>query len=544
MIKNWLNITICVLLMIFSSTENLWAKSKRTKHHEENKIEYSDQESVLRYYFYEAKRCFDNGEYDRAIALFLYCESINPNEAAVENYIGTIYEMANALSLAHKHYIRAYTIEPSMYWESYVRSLLNLQDMDKVMHVLSDINKLEPKNTDALAMQKQIFMYQGEYKKALKIMDKRVAVEGMTESNAYDIHELYLYLNKPKKALEVIDNYLASDPTNLAMRNLRCETYLYVGDEAKALECFKEELTINPDNPYSLYALSSYFDKKGNKDLAASYARACLRSQQLSMYEKLRYLKGLESQLRAVEAMYETTMEELIDDYPLEVSLYQKLVNYYMSVGNQERALSLAQTLLDIAAEDNNSWQSVLYIMGEDSTTTNEAYTEFFKRAYEQFPNDSEWCYWQARAYVVEGDYTSALEICQRNEEMTGEVVYKLQLMILAGDIYSLLGNREKKYAAYEAVLAIDNDNIYVLNNYAYSLAIDGGDLKRAEQMSRKTIEAEPNNATYLDTYAWILYLRGEEFLAKYYIKQAINNMTEEESEEIREHYEEIFKDE
>ena len=40
--------------------------------------------------------------------------------------------------------------------------------------------------------------------------------------------------------------------------------------------------------------------------------------------------------------------------------------------------------------------------------------------------------------------------------------------------------------------------------------------------MSRKTIEAEPDNATYLDTYAWILYLLGRPEDAKLHFKHAM----------------------
>ena len=40
--------------------------------------------------------------------------------------------------------------------------------------------------------------------------------------------------------------------------------------------------------------------------------------------------------------------------------------------------------------------------------------------------------------------------------------------------------------------------------------------------MSRKTIDAEPDNVTYLDTYGWILYLLGRPADAKPYFKHAM----------------------
>ena len=70
--------------------------------------------------------------------------------------------------------------------------------------------------------------------------------------------------------------------------------------------------------------------------------------------------------------------------------------------------------------------------------------------------------------------------------------------------------------------MKINPDYVYVLNNYAYYLCMEGKKLKKAYAMSKKTIEAEPNNSTYLDTIGWILYLQGKADEAKPYFKQAM----------------------
>ena len=83
-----------------------------------------------------------------------------------------------------------------------------------------------------------------------------------------------------------------------------------------------------------------------------------------------------------------------------------------------------------------------------------------------------------------------------------------------------------------------------MLNNYAYLLATRKGDLKKAEEMSRQSLKAEPDNPTFLDTYAWILYLRGEKQLAKMYIQNAVRQMGEVTwPAEIAEHYRIIMQD-
>ena len=90
--------------------------------------------------------------------------------------------------------------------------------------------------------------------------------------------------------------------------------------------------------------------------------------------------------------------------------------------------------------------------------------------------------------------------------------------------------------AMYEKVLSLDPHNVGVLNNYAYHLATHGGDLKKAEQMSGITIREEPDNAVYLDTYGWIMHLQGQDELALFYLKRALNNAKEESKAEIKKH--------
>jgi hypothetical protein len=56
--------------------------------------------------------------------------------------------------------------------------------------------------------------------------------------------------------------------------------------------------------------------------------------------------------------------------------------------------------------------------------------------------------------------------------------------------------------------------------------------------MSAKTVELEPKNSTYLDTYAWILYQQESYTLAKFYIERAVDNLSnEEEHGVVLEHY-------
>jgi tetratricopeptide (TPR) repeat protein len=116
----------------------------------------------------------------------------------------------------------------------------------------------------------------------------------------------------------------------------------------------------------------------------------------------------------------------------------------------------------------------------------------------------------------------------------------KAMLYNLRGDFYHTMGDRQRMYADYDSTLAYDPDNINVLNNYAYYLSVENRDLKKALEMSARTLEKEPLNATYLDTYAWILFKMKKYKDALGYMEKALRYL-EADNPEIYEHYGDVL---
>ena len=116
------------------------------------------------------------------------------------------------------------------------------------------------------------------------------------------------------------------------------------------------------------------------------------------------------------------------------------------------------------------------------------------------------------------------------------------ELYAIMGDILQKKGKMQQAFAAYDSCLQWKDDNIGCLNNYAYYLSEDGHNLQKAEQMSYKTIKAEPKNSTFLDTYAWILFMQDRFAEAKIYADQAVTNDTDSvQSAVILEHTGDIY---
>ena len=82
------------------------------------------------------------------------------------------------------------------------------------------------------------------------------------------------------------------------------------------------------------------------------------------------------------------------------------------------------------------------------------------------------------------------------------------EMYSIMGEVLHEMGREREAFAAYDSCLVYQSDNASCLNNYAYFLSLRSENLDRAEEMSFRSLRLEPNNKTYLDTYAWILFMK------------------------------------
>ena len=145
-------------------------------------------------------------------------------------------------------------------------------------------------------------------------------------------------------------------------------------------------------------------------------------------------------------------------------------------------------------------------------------------------------------AYFQQDKFQEALDTYRAGLEVIPEnnLGLKSDFYGQIGDIYYQMKNLPETYKAYDEGLKYNDKNVVILNNYAYFLSLEKKDLKKAERMSAQTVNLEPNNATYLDTYAWIFFVQGNYTLAKIYIESALANDTTQ-SAELVDHYGDIL---
>lgn len=270
------------------------------------------------------------------------------------------------------------------------------------------------------------------------------------------------------------------------------------------------------------------------------------------------------------------------DDYPKALVLFEfcdaikpndgKTLEFlgilYHAMRQEDRAMDAFKRAFE--ADPRDCWYRYSSALLEEKTE--EATIEAMhvrERALKENPKDDELMVCLQRVYISLGEWKKALKMQDQIDgvkgfDASGAVTrYRLlltmkqpkkalatidkyleldptdlQFLVFRVEVLEQMKTKPAElYAAYDKILAIYPGHIGILNNYAYHLATHKGDLQRAERMSEQTIREEPNNAIYLDTYGWILHLKGQDELAKFYLNRAlINAQSEETTKEVQKH--------
>ena len=161
------------------------------------------------------------------------------------------------------------------------------------------------------------------------------------------------------------------------------------------------------------------------------------------------------------------------------------------------------------------------------------AIEDLCRRGVNAFPEELAFHYYLGASLYQQKKLTEAAEVFQqglrtREEDASPQLVS--DMFAILGDLYHQQNKTQQAFEAYDSALVYKDDNISCLNNYAYYLSLQGERLDQAEEMSYRTIKAEPKNKTYLDTYAWILFMKKNYTEARIYIDKVVDPQEPEDS--------------
>jgi len=340
---------------------------------------------------------------------------------------------------------------------------------------------------------------------------------------------LYLQLNEHVKAMDEVRILSEKHPNDLNYRTLYANTLMMNGEQDEAYAILKAVLAEEPDNNRAQQTLRNYYLMEGDSLATDSLTRRILLNPKSTLDERVYLLRSIMSETENAGGD-STRVLMLFDEMMAQPEPDPDIAEFraaYMDLKKmpQQEVEAAFEKVLDLAPDRATSRLQLVQFAWQ--ANDDKRIIELCKAARQYNPDEMAFYYYQGMAYYRQEDTDHALEAFQNGIS----VIDDTSSPEIVSDFYAVMGDLlfEKKreaeaFAAYDSCLQWKPDNVGCLNNYAYYLSLKGERLKEAEQMSYKTVKAEPENSTYLDTYAWILFMQERYAEAKVYIEQALQH--------------------
>jgi tetratricopeptide (TPR) repeat protein len=211
-----------------------------------------EQQQQFLYYFYEAQRLIQKEDIEPAWELVQFCYELNPNDAAVNNYMGVFLEAFDRKEEAIRYYQQAFLLQPKEYWYPFALNLLQSGDKraEKLaIHHLERVAKIDPKNEDLHTLLQKAYIHVKDYKKALLIQDQLDSITGYNAMSAMQRYRLNAMMKNNTQAIYEVERYLEEEPDNVQFQVFRLQLYEQTGQpSAKMIEAYSALLHFDPRN--------------------------------------------------------------------------------------------------------------------------------------------------------------------------------------------------------------------------------------------------------------------------------------------------------
>lgn len=482
------------------------------------------------YYFLEAMRLKQKGEYTAAFKLLQHCLAIDPNAASALYEISQFYLYLKQPQMGLETMERAVKNAPDNYW--YKQALAGFYQSNgnfkKAIDVFEDMSVEFTDRQEPLLILVDLYNRVKDYPNVIKTLDRLESSSGKTEQISMEKFRIYLMMGNDKKAFDEIESLSKEYPSDMRYLCILGDVYLNNGKVKEAYDTYQKVLSIEPDNAMALVSMATYYDKMGEKDLYRQQLDTVLLNKKVVPEIKLEIMRQLIVQSEQSDrdstkiiSLFDNVLKQNKDDAQIPMLYAQYLISKKMD----KESVPVLYQVLDIDPENIPARLQLL-----SYAIRNNDYKEAIKicePALEYSPETLEFYFYLGIAYFQDDRKDDALEVYKKgltkiDDKSNKQIVSDFYSMI--GDIYHEKEMKNEAYAAYDSSLVYNPDNIGALNNYAYYLSVEKRDLDKAEEMSYRTVKAEPNNSTYLDTYAWILFEKGKYAEAKIYMDDAMKN--------------------
>ncbi|MFT3884618.1 MAG: tetratricopeptide repeat protein [Flavobacteriales bacterium] len=477
-----------------------------------------DKRAVVMNLFMQATQARLKGDLPKAVQLYQATLKADPQNSASMFELSKLYHQAQAGNEALAMAKKAVATDKDNIWYHFLLADLSTQlgDLPGATKAYRDIVAKWPDRyevyfglANALAMQGKIT----EARQVFRDLEQRT---GPTEELLMREYDMLAGAGRIDEARQLLEKAVAEHPDQTQYYGMLAEVYQELGQKDKALEMYQKALAVDPDESMTRISLAQFYYDTGKRPEAFEQLRLAFADPDLDIDPKMQLLLGF-YQMTDGEPTDSTRI--LVDEslaligimkktHPQNGKPYSIEGDFLLREGRKAEAREAFRSAL-VYEQDKFALWSALVQLDLDLRDYPALHTDAAK-ASELFPTQPEFHLYDGIALSQMERHDEAIEALIAGRDLVVDnKPLEEQFWSSLGDAYNEAKNYAKSDEAYEKALAIDPDNVSVLNNYAYYLSERNEKLARAEAMSRKAVGIGPDVATYLDTYAWVLYRMG-----------------------------------
>lgn len=480
-------------------------------------------------YYTEAVKQKILGNHDAAYTLLQYCLELNPKagEALYDLGLYAIYMQNDSLG---KQYLeRAAALEPDNIWyrETLSSYYLSRSEWAKAQRYLEEMARLNPKRSDVLMRLVSLYQNDRKYAQAIDVLNRIETLEGKSLQVSMDKYWLYMQLKEKERAYAELRALADEFPNDWSYRVILATQYMANDELDQAKRILDEVERKDPENQTLRLALMDYAQATQNDSLYQASLDSLLFGQAADEATRVRVMKDYVSR-QTQDSLHDVrirdTFRRLLADPRSGSDMWMMYAAYQtLKKDHQDSVAVTLNRVLDLEPDNKVALQELIMINIRQQNFPE--LTRLCQKAIQYYPDMLVFYYYKGLAHYQLDEQEQAVDAFERGlrqDKKAGDEGMVSDMYSILGDLYHGLHQNEKAYAAYDSALVYKDDNLGALNNYAYFLSLENRELDKAQEMSYKTVQIEPDNVTYLDTYAWILFLKGKYTEAKIYMDKVV----------------------
>ena len=535
---------VFVIVMAFLSVTSCSSQRNIKKPKVKIKKELSENNEQQYYYiFLEANRKKVLGDLKGALALYYQCLELDPKADAAMAEISKINEIIQNFEVAIKYAEQAVENDPENKWYKINLGKLYLitKDYEKAIKTYEQLYLINSTDLEIPYNLAALYDHVGNYKRAIELYNDIEKSSGVNENLTMAKQQLYLKIGNKTKAYDEVDKLILHYPNIPKYYGIKAEMNTNDNLFIKAKENYNKLFELDSTNALGLMSIIDFYRKKMDYDNAFKIIKKVIYHEGIEVNQKILIFVSLLNTQGEFNIYNQQIKEHLLllkKVYPDIQDVYTIHADYLLKSNLFDEAQTEIEYILDNFTGNIVLWEQLLSIYSFKNNF-DQLYTKSTE-AIDSFPQ-------HALFYLFNGVSANQINKSEEAVEILNKGLKWVENNLdLEMDFYTNLGeayhNKEEyKQSDYffELVLQKEPENIYVINNYSYYLSLREEKLEYAESISKKTIISEPNNSTYLDTYAWILFKLKKYQDALFYIKKAFEHGGAQ-SQVIVEHYGDI----